>query len=285
MHSSIRRVTPELALKWLECNDYNRPLSKSFVATLAKAIERGEWQVTHQGIAFDEDGTLIDGQHRLAAIVKSGIPVDIMVTEGVPRRAFTVMDTGRKRTARDVLSLAKETNSTHLAAALRGLYLYKKGQGAQWSGASSQISNDQLLALLEEHPRMREAVAHGIAINRGMKITITAASVGWYVTSQERPDIDQSDWREGLITGANLAPGDPRLTLRNTMLNLASGKVVRRRDNSREHLLYYLKAWNAWVEGRSIKILRRSPGEQMPQVTRKPAAPHIPRTTGQARLT
>lgn len=279
MQSSVQTVTPELALKWLEFNDHNRPMSKSFVASLAKAIERGEWQVTHQGIAFDEDGTLIDGQHRLAAIVKAGIPVEVLVTEGVPRRTFTVMDTGRKRTARDVLALADEANSTHLAAALRGLYLYRKGQTTQWSGASSQISNDQLLAILEGNPGMREAVTHGIAINRGMKITITAASVGWYVTSQERPDIDQREWREGLITGANLSTGDPRLTLRNTMLSLASGKTVRRRDDSREHLLYYLKAWNAWVEGRQIKLLRRSPGEQMPQVTRKPAATSIFRLT------
>lgn len=272
MQSNITLVTPELALEWLGLNDRNRPMNKSFVAALAKAIERGEWQVTHQGIAFDEEGTLIDGQHRLAAIAKCGIPVEVMVTREVSRNTFTVMDTGRKRTARDVLALANEANSTHLAAALRGLYLYEKDQSGRWGGASSQISNDQLLAVLEEHPGMRDAVIHGIALNRGMKMTTTAASVGWYVTSRERPDIDQTGWKEGLITGANLSAGDPRLTLRNTMLSMASGKVVRRRDDSREHLLYYLKAWNAWVEGRNIKLLRRSPGEQMPRISRKFAA-------------
>jgi len=33
----------------------------------AEAMRRGEWMVTHQGIAFDTQGVLVDGQHRLAA--------------------------------------------------------------------------------------------------------------------------------------------------------------------------------------------------------------------------
>ena len=53
------------------------------------------------------------------------------------------------------------------------------------------------------------------------------------------------------------------------MLSLAAGKTHRRRDDSREHLLYYLKAWNAWAEGRSIKLLRRSPNETMPRICRQ----------------
>ncbi|GGL27088.1 hypothetical protein [Planomonospora parontospora] len=275
MHSKVTLVTPELAQEWLNKNDQNRPMSRQFVATLAKAIERGEWQVTHQGIAFSENGSLIDGQHRLAAVVKANMPVEVLVTWNVAQTAFTVMDTGRKRTGRDVLSLANETNSTHLAAAIRGLHLYRTARDAQWSGGQSIVSNDQILKILEENPGMREAVTRGIAINRSTKITITAAAVGWYVTSQERPDVDQGPWLDGLLTGANLTVGDPRLTLRNTMLNLASGKAVRRKDDSREHLLYYLKAWNAWVEGRQSKLLRRSPGEQMPAVSRRSSPPDL----------
>jgi hypothetical protein len=61
--------------------------------------------------------------------------------------------------------------------------------------------------------------------------------IGWYVTNEPRPDIDQSDWEGEVVTGARLEPGDPRLTLRNTMFNLALGNAHRRRDDSREHLL------------------------------------------------
>ncbi|MET7377919.1 hypothetical protein ABZT08_03695 [Streptomyces sp. NPDC005526] len=267
MHMEVVDVSPQLAMEWLAHNTNNRPLSKSTVLQLAGQIQRGEWQLTHQGIAFDEDGVLIDGQHRLAAIVKSGITVPLTVTHGVPRTAFTVMDTGRKRTGRDALALAGEANATHLAAALRGLHLYLHVPNSAWSGGSSVTSNDQLLVLLDKHPGIRDALHQGISFNRACRITVTAATIGWYVTAEARPDVDQTSWIEGLVTGARLDPGDPRLTLRNTMLSLAAGRTHRRRDDSREHLLYYLKAWNAWVEGRSIKLLRRSPNETMPRIS------------------
>lgn len=272
MHMEVLHVSPDLAAEWLTRNTGNRPLSKSAVQQLVGRIQRGEWQLTHQGIAFDEDGVLIDGQHRLAAIAKAGTTVPLTVTHGVPRTAFTVMDTGRKRTGRDTLALAGETNSTHLAAALRGLHLYLNAPNSAWSGGSSVTSNDQLLTMLDRHPGIRDALQHGIALNRACRITVTAAAIGWYVTSEARPDIDQTRWKEGIVTGARLEPGDPRLTLRNTMLSLATGKTHRRRDDSREHLLYYLKAWNAWAEGRSIKLLRRSPNETMPRISQQATA-------------
>ncbi|MGX4688279.1 hypothetical protein [Streptomyces sp. JNUCC 63] len=272
MRMEVVDVSPRLAAEWLTRNTNNRPLSKSTVQQLAGQIQRGEWQLTHQGIAFDEDQVLIDGQHRLAAIVRAGITVPLTVTHGVPRTAFTVMDTGRKRTGRDALALAGEANATHLAAALRGLHLYLHAPNSAWSGGSSVTSNDQLLVMLDKHPGIRDALHHGIALNRGCRITVTAATIGWYVTTDARPDIDQTAWEEGVVTGARLDPGDPRLTLRNTMLSLAAGRTHRRRDDSREHLLYYLKAWNAWVEGRDIKLLRRSPNETMPRISSRSAS-------------
>ncbi|MGC0422225.1 hypothetical protein [Embleya sp. AB8] len=268
MYTEVLMVTPELAKAWLKQNAMNRPLSRQTVAHLVRAIERGEWQLTHQGIAFDQDETLLDGQHRLAAVVKSNLAVQMAVTRGVSRSAFTVMDTGRKRTGRDALTLAGETNSTHLAAALRGLHLYLNQPDTSWSGGSTGITNDQLLRVLEEHPGMRDAINHGLILNRAIKITVTASAIGWYVTAKERPDIDPADWLAKLVSGAGLAVGDPRLTFRNTMMGLAAGQRHRRSDDSREYLLYYLKAWNAWVEGRELKLLRRSPKEQMPKVTK-----------------
>ncbi|KUP98371.1 hypothetical protein AC529_01935 [Thermobifida cellulosilytica TB100] len=272
MRTTIMTVTPELAQQWLdESNLHNRPLREAAVRALAKQIERGEWQLSHQGIAFDEKGILLDGQHRLAAIARAGRQVEIMVTFDAPRSSFSVLDTGQKRTGRDVLALANEDNPLYLASALRGLYLYQNFPENSWSGQTSMISNDQLLDLLEEHPGMREAVVRGIAIGREIAMTPTAAAIGWYVTTTARPDVNQHEWYVGLTTGANLPIGDPRLALIKTMRLLASGKTTRRRDDSRIHLFYYLKAWNAWVEGRSIKQLRMSPREKAPRPTTRPA--------------
>ncbi|WP_234440540.1 hypothetical protein [Streptomyces rimosus] len=266
--AKIETVTPERAQKWLsENNRGNRQLSTGHVASLARALERNEWRVHHQGIAFTTEGRLLDGQHRLAAIVQARKSAEIMVARGVDPATFSVMDTGKRRTARDLLHLEGEKRAQQLAAALRGLFLYRRAPKAGWLGPSASLSHDQLRNLLNENPGIRSALEKGFSLNREVRLSITAAAVGWHVTSTDRPDINQDDWYEGLATGANLKRNDPRLVLRNTMFALRQGRSSRKRDDSREHLAYYLKAWNAWAEGRSIKLLRRNAGEALPLVT------------------
>lgn len=85
MHSSIVEVSPELAKEWLKSNTFNRKVSQSTVNRYARDMASGNWRLNHQGIAFDGQGVLVDGQHRLEAISKSGATVRIMVTWGADR--------------------------------------------------------------------------------------------------------------------------------------------------------------------------------------------------------
>jgi hypothetical protein len=78
------------------------------VRSFAEAMRRGEWLVTHQGIAFDVNGVLVDGQHRLAAVIEADQPVEMTVFTEVPEGAFDVLDTGKRRTAADVLAIEGE---------------------------------------------------------------------------------------------------------------------------------------------------------------------------------
>lgn len=98
-------VTPAKAEAWLQHNVENRPLRESTVEGLKAAYQRGEYVITHQGVAFDEDGNLIDGQHRLTAIsqMPAGFVARMYVTTGLSKKAFKAIDIGSKRTAGDVL--------------------------------------------------------------------------------------------------------------------------------------------------------------------------------------
>src|SRR5256885_4562153 len=83
VRSRVVTITPKKAAEYLERNTANRPLSAKTVRDFAAAMRRGEWQVTHQGIAFDTTRALVDGQHRLAAIVQADVPVQAaMFPEG-----------------------------------------------------------------------------------------------------------------------------------------------------------------------------------------------------------
>lgn len=107
-------VTPEMASEWLKLNSTNRRVEPKRVAFLAQQIIDKNWVVTHQGIAFWDDGTLADGQHRLMAIVKSGVAVNILVSRGLKKPAIHAIDLGRPRSTRDVLNFvgAKVTSQT-----------------------------------------------------------------------------------------------------------------------------------------------------------------------------
>lgn len=101
MESRVIKITPDMAKTMLERNmKNNRPVLKSTVHSYARMMKNGNWNLTHQGIAFDEQGELIDGQHRLHAIIEANTPVNMLVTYNVhhaPGEIFTI-DMGRKRT-------------------------------------------------------------------------------------------------------------------------------------------------------------------------------------------
>jgi hypothetical protein len=105
-------VTPELALKWLTNNVRNRTVSDDVVRAYARDMVNGEWVYTHQGLAFNDKDELIDGQHRLQAVILANIEVRMMVTFGLPSeiegREMTTMDAvdrGRTRSVADQLKI------------------------------------------------------------------------------------------------------------------------------------------------------------------------------------
>jgi hypothetical protein len=97
VRTEIIEITPSQAKEWLQTKNANRNISPAHVSYLVNEIKSGRWRLTHQGIAFNEDGFLIDGQHRLEAIAKSGISIKMMVSHGVPTDRFPIFDRGMPR--------------------------------------------------------------------------------------------------------------------------------------------------------------------------------------------
>lgn len=120
MNTKMTLITPAMAEKWLkESNTSNRPLRKGLVRHYAEMMRRGDWEKHHQGIAFNCDGTLLDGQHRLAAIIESGCCIWMNVSEGVPQSAQIFIDDHAKRTPHDAIAIAGgfSINQKHVAIA------------------------------------------------------------------------------------------------------------------------------------------------------------------------
>lgn len=116
--TNIETITPEIAREYLSRNVKNRRIRSEVVNMLARDILAGKFRVTHQGIAFYEDGSLMDGQHRLSAIVKANRPVQLMVSRGFPKESMMAVDKGTGRSTSDVLALGYGGNDA-VSVALR----------------------------------------------------------------------------------------------------------------------------------------------------------------------
>lgn len=112
MKTEIMQVTPRLARDWLKRNTRNRPLRPFHVDRLRASFERGEYVMTHQGVAFCDDDTIADGQHRLTAIslLPDTFSFPMLVTTGLSHEAaFPVIDVVMAtRSVGDVLGIDRK---------------------------------------------------------------------------------------------------------------------------------------------------------------------------------
>lgn len=140
-------VTPAMADEWLTKNHNNRNVTGPRVDLFIRLIKEGKFCLTHQGVAFYEDGDLADGQTRLTAISKAGVPVWMFVTRGLPRTAIHAIDGGRPRTVRDVLHFLGMSLTSHHVAVVRTLwnqYHLQRRDGGRWD--NSAVDTDAFAA-------------------------------------------------------------------------------------------------------------------------------------------
>ncbi|MFE2107015.1 hypothetical protein ACFXAF_14245 [Kitasatospora sp. NPDC059463] len=263
-------IDPELAKELVSRVSVNRRLDQGYVDALAEAMRRGEWRVTHQGIALDgplDSGSVLDGQHRLHAIVKSRCTVWLYVFEDMPRDIFPVLDTGKRRSGADALSSTGEKYLPLFFSTIRHVLLFKSMPDSSWSGIRAQVTNGRILgAYWDETDRYRLAVATGRSLSKHIAASQTAAAVGYFLTTEAAPGANAGIWIEGLVSGANLGLGDPRLALPKALKDMQK-RGSRRRAGIKDQVAAYIKAWNAWVEDRPInnpRLLRLKKNEKMP---------------------
>jgi hypothetical protein len=105
IQSAVIPISPAIAAQLLTKNfSTNRKLSPSAIARYASEMVKGEWGVG-AGISFSEDGYLVDGQHRLNAVIKAGVEVPFLVTTGVPSDSYRTYDQSMTRTAAHLLTI------------------------------------------------------------------------------------------------------------------------------------------------------------------------------------
>jgi len=126
MEFKIESISPAKAVEYLKYNTDNyRKLTRAVYKRYAEDMKNGKWQLNGEAIIFGEDGTLKDGQHRLAAIIESGKTIKMAVVRNVSKET-DIFDVGVNRTALQ-MSRAKALDANGSVVAVANIVVGKFG--------------------------------------------------------------------------------------------------------------------------------------------------------------
>jgi hypothetical protein len=237
---SVDAVGPAIAEKWLAKNSDNRRVRKATIERYARDMASGEWVENGAAISFAEDGTLLDGQHRLWAVVESGATIQTLVARNLPARVQDTMDDGTKRTLGDTFNFHRVENSNTAAAIVRRVILWQ--QGYRTNQGTYQPTKAESLAALNDDPTISTAIEQACALSRRRLTSPSLIGLTWWLFW----DIDEqacSDFWNGLHTGVGLDETSPIYIVREQIMrqNARSERIP-----ETAYLAWIIKAWNHW---------------------------------------
>lgn len=252
-------VTPKLAEQWLNGNTHNRALRDPHVAFLASEITGGRWKENGETIKFAPDKQLIDGQHRLFAVIEAGKSIRALVAWNVPRDSFHTIDVGAGRTAGDTLGVDGEEQGPAVAAALMALDDLVSRNGAK---PSCRVPNGRVRQLLEENPDIRIAVSDVKQTKLG-KILPNGPAAALLYLFKRKDAVLAGVFAQAVATGVGLAGDDPFYQLREMLQRNQKEKAKLPRMYI---MAVTIKAWNRARDNRSSKALRWAAAESFPVI-------------------
>lgn len=255
-------VTPEMAAEWLARNTGNRRLIKGHVDSLERVLERGEWSLNGETIKFGNDGRLLDGQHRLHACVNSGVGFWTWVAYGVEPSAFDTIDTNiRTRKASDILGLHGKENTTHLAACVKMLWVFRlTGQFYEGGGGHHGFSPKLCLEILDRRPGIHESVNRCSGVRVFSSPSLLAAL--YYLFACANADL-AGEFVSVMADGSTELER-PFHVLREAVINR---RLTIRRIGGRQLAFMAIRAWNSELSANWIKKVYYKPNEDFPQIT------------------
>lgn len=248
------------ALEYLTHSDGNRPYHHQYTSELAAKQSRGEWQTNGDSIRFDSNGILRDGQHRLKMVVQTGIPIEVVVIRAIEPEAFITMDTGKKRSLADVLSIQGEANPQILAGALYWIRRYLIGNMFQGG-----ISHEQHLAIFTQYPDIKDSTQFYSNLDKpaGYPSQSSIATATHYLFSRVDP-LKSNELIERYVTGLGLTgTKDPIYRLREQIIAYKNSKM---KPTPQQIFGLFCFAWNAHHTGRPQSQNFRLPQNQRERI-------------------
>lgn len=249
---SIMTITPEIAEKWLSNNPLNRNLNEERVLRYTNEMQKEKWQFNGESIKICDDGSLIDGQHRLAAIIKTGQDQVSVVVKNLPRSVFSTIDLGRTRTLVDLLHITGYSYTDRIAGAARLIALLNRNQeiARHLVKNRSTLSIDELFELIKAHPSIQEEAIY-VMKNYATLVKIAGSpnTLALFHLFKEKDETLAIEFFQALNTGHMLDSNSTIYQCRELLYKHRAESATGRYTNSAYILYLMVKTWNGMRDG------------------------------------
>lgn len=260
--SQVEQITPARAAEMLVRNVGNRPLRHSLVRRYAGDMSSGRWMFNGEPIIISSSGRVLDGQHRLQAVVKSQVSIMALVVYGVDDSAFSTIDTGKMRQGSDIVGILGAKQNRIVAAAIHLIVAYEKGSIGSFGWP--RINNQAIAAEYPKRPGLEASAKLARPAHRVVGSAGIPAAMHWMFFRANDSMADA--FISALVSGAGLITGDPVLALRERLIAERSKKT---RMKQGEVVALFIKAWNAYIAGKVVNgsTLRWQEREPFPKIS------------------
>lgn len=246
-------VTPEIAKGFLATNSENRRISDVLLGRYVNEMKNGRWvENTGEAIKISKTGKLLDGQHRLMAIIKANNPIWLNVIYNLEDAIFDVIDTGKSRNASDCFKIAGIKNGNSIPSIILFFNTLEKGykNKAQKSNAAT---NRELLEQYEMAPEYWQGIFRQTSVwyNAFSKIITTSFIGGFYCHFEKLNPAKAFEFMEQLTTGAHAHHIIIQLRKK-----LIQDKISPRKMPVSLKTALIIKAWNHYVTNSDIRMLK-----------------------------
>jgi hypothetical protein len=240
------KITPRIAEQLLLLNTKNRNFKPVKIEQFRRSMRAGFWRgLNGETIKIKADGSLGDGQNRLAAVRDEGVEIDAYVMFGASDDDIRTVDQGAARTAGDIIRMEGVESAVEKAAIARLLIAYEGSNGTS-IGKANRISNSEIILRVTNDNRVHDAASYAIA-HRAPGLPGSAVGFLWYVFASIHRD-DAEVFLGQVCRGINLKLNSPGAAVREYLINR-----VRSRHQARDKKIEaMMRGWCAFRDGRNL---------------------------------
>lgn len=263
MKFTTEKINPKRAAEILEGNEVNRVIKQAVVLDYAKQMREGKWYAnTGEAIKITSSKRLIDGQHRMLAVIESGKTISFMFVNEMSGDAYKYIDQGRVRSGYDTLHVHGVQKPRMMAAIIRAHYGLLNGSKTGRT-ASLVLSNLELTQEYDSRPELwREVISLTESYYKQFNRVLPASLLGGLLVFFRSIDEENANsFMSKLCAGVGLKEKDPLTFLRNRLVN---EKLSTTNLPLRIKLALIYKAWNLHKNNKTTERLSFSSNEEYP---------------------